>query len=118
MVLYAGRAVDVGPREAYRQPPYHPYTNLLIASVPEMRRGWLEDSKAAQAAIPSAGGLPASKALCPFLPRCPVRVEGVCDVLPPPERALDHGNAVLCHLEEPDLRRVQEVPVSAAAAPA
>jgi peptide/nickel transport system ATP-binding protein len=115
MVLYSGRAVDVGPRDAYRQPPYHPYTNLLIASVPEMRRGWLEDSQAAAASAAVGGEVPASKALCPFLPRCPVRIAGVCDVTPPPERLLEKGNTVLCHLEEPDLRRAQGVSAAARA---
>jgi peptide/nickel transport system ATP-binding protein len=115
MVLYSGRAVDVGPRDAYRQPPYHPYTNLLIASVPEMRRGWLEDSKAAAAPAVFKGELTVSKDLCPFLPRCPLRIEGVCDVTPPPERLLEKGNRVLCHLDEPGLRRAQDAPAAARA---
>jgi len=42
MVLYAGRKVQAGSREAMAEPPSHLHADLLTASVPEMRMGWLE----------------------------------------------------------------------------
>ena len=44
VVLYAGRVVEQGPTDEVLEPPFHPYTRLLISSVPEMRIGWLEDT--------------------------------------------------------------------------
>ena len=31
-----------GPVSAVFAPPYHPYTELLLSAVPEMRVGWLD----------------------------------------------------------------------------
>ncbi|MEM6902549.1 MAG: ABC transporter ATP-binding protein [Pseudomonadota bacterium] len=42
-VMYMGEIVELGPTAEVLQPPSHPYTNLLLKSVPEMRTGWLED---------------------------------------------------------------------------
>ena len=44
VVLYAGRVVEQGPTDEVLEPPFHPYTRLLISSVPELRIGWLEDT--------------------------------------------------------------------------
>ncbi len=44
VVLYAGKVVDQGTVDEVLSPPYHPYTRLLISSVPELRVGWLEES--------------------------------------------------------------------------
>ena len=43
VVLYAGRVTEQGPTVEVLSPPLHPYTRLLLSSVPEMRPGWLED---------------------------------------------------------------------------
>ena len=42
VVLYAGRIVEQGPVDEVLSPPFHPYTRLLISSVPEMKIGWLK----------------------------------------------------------------------------
>src|SRR5262249_35781436 len=41
-VMLKGRIVAEGPREKVFAPPYHPYTQLLLSSVPEMRLDWLD----------------------------------------------------------------------------
>lgn len=105
MVLYAGHMVDMGPRSAYVTPPFHPYTDLLISSVPEMREGWLEDSTAART-LPMIGPLADDLALCGFLPRCAARIDGVCTQLPPPLRRQNSGKYTLCHHEEEALLRI------------
>ena len=46
VVLYAGRVAEQGPTQRILSPPHHPYTRLLLNSVPEMRTGWLEDHRA------------------------------------------------------------------------
>ena len=42
-VMLKGRMVAAGDTETVFNPPFHPYTELLLASVPEMRRDWLDD---------------------------------------------------------------------------
>ncbi len=100
LVLYAGRKVEQGGREHFAAPPFHPYTDLLINSVPELEQGWLESAAQSRKLAPvNARG----EGLCPFLERCPVRIEGKCSTEPPPWRQLALGNAVLCHHTEADL---------------
>jgi peptide/nickel transport system ATP-binding protein len=43
-VMHAGALVDEGPLPKVLAPPCHPYTELLLSSVPEMRLGWLDDA--------------------------------------------------------------------------
>lgn len=42
VVMHQGKIVEQGPRDAVLAPPYKPYTQLLLASVPEMTTGWLD----------------------------------------------------------------------------
>jgi peptide/nickel transport system ATP-binding protein len=107
-VFYAGRQVEHGPASAFSGPPHHPYGDLLLASVPEMRPGWLEQARAREpAAGPTAAA--ADPALCAFLARCPVSIRGVCDRAPPPRRRLIEGSDVLCHRGEGELLAAQTV---------
>ena len=101
VVLYKGTRVESGLREGYETPPFHPYTDLLISSVPELRPGWLAD-EAAQVEAPFAQRAE-SRDLCRFLPRCPVAMSGRCDVEPPPLRKMSAGNVLLCHRTEAEL---------------
>ena len=41
VVMKDGRVVDAGPKAEMFQPPHHPYTDLLLSSVPEMDPDWL-----------------------------------------------------------------------------
>jgi len=43
-VLYKGRKVDACERGALLTAPRHPYTDMLVDSVPELRPGWLEEA--------------------------------------------------------------------------
>jgi peptide/nickel transport system ATP-binding protein len=100
LVLYSGTMVETGPRAAFETSPYHPYTDLLIGSVPEMRAGWLEESHAG-GTVPPIGETGDHPDLCRFLPRCAARMDGVCNITPPPRRPLDKGargdSRILCH---------------------
>lgn len=105
VVLYKGTRVEMGPQDSYAVQPVHPYTDLLISSVPELRTDWLsDDTVRAAAAFADIGERPD---LCRFLGRCPVAIAGRCDQSPPPMRSLSAGNAVLCHHTEAALIEVQ-----------
>ena len=98
VVLYAGRVVEQGKTDLVLSPPYHPYTRLLIASVPELRIGWLEETmqtQEAQAGIDRVVRL--TEVGCPFFDRCPLAIEGTCDRETPPIRDLGGGHTIECH---------------------
>jgi peptide/nickel transport system ATP-binding protein len=107
VVLYAGRKVESGATETLLAPPFHPYTDLLISSVPELRRGWLEQT-AARPGLPAIGpaDLRNSPELCKFLQRCPARIDGVCNVLAPTNRLIRGSKQVLCHRDDAELERL------------
>ncbi len=108
VVLYAGRMVANRPREAMMAPPYHPYSHLLLSSVPAMQQGWLEQVGGAdQRTLPPIGPVDASPDICAFLPRCALRVDGVCNVVPPRRRNMEHGGEILCHRSDSELQLAQ-----------
>ncbi|MEM0977324.1 MAG: ABC transporter ATP-binding protein [Pseudomonadota bacterium] len=41
VVMKEGRVVEAGPKNQMFKPPHHPYTDLLLSSVPEMDADWL-----------------------------------------------------------------------------
>ncbi|WP_340265083.1 ABC transporter ATP-binding protein [Sphingobium mellinum] len=108
LVLYAGTMVETGKRDGFRAAPFHPYTDLLIGSVPEMRAGWLEEGGAGRP-LPLVGAAADEPDLCRFLARCPARIDGLCNVSPPPRHRLSKGNSILCHHGEESLIQVQGV---------
>lgn len=94
LVLYAGSVVELASRVRFGEGLHHPYTRLLVDSVPEMDTGWLARRSAADA--PAIERDTISPALCPFLPRCSQAVSGNCDTAWPPRRERD-GQSILCH---------------------
>jgi peptide/nickel transport system ATP-binding protein len=104
VVLYAGRVCEDGPTQKVFAPPYHPYTSLLISSVPELRCDWLDDiladraiekSDKATTTIVDCG--------CAFRNRCSSVIDGICDTASPPGRKVDGDHVIYCHLEPADL---------------
>jgi peptide/nickel transport system ATP-binding protein len=110
MIMYAGRSVQLGSRNALARGPIHPYADLLAASVPELRTGWLDDLPPAAIVLdgsaPAAARQLASNA-CAFFVRCPARVAGTCDVIKTPDMALSTGAVIRCVRTEADLLRLQ-----------
>ncbi len=108
-VMYAGRIIDTGLTKEVFAPPHHPYTQLLINSVPALRQGWLEEvigSREAEAGMRSnvmLHDLP-----CPFRKRCPVMIEGKCDVEPAPRCEMGQHHVVYCQHNEQELLTAQK----------
>lgn len=91
-VMYLGRLVEEGTADAVLDRPNHPYTKLLIETVPN-----LEAPKRDRA--PLAGELPSPlspPAGCAFHPRCPVALP-VCARERPVLGAALSGSMVACH---------------------
>ena len=98
MVLYAGRVVERGPTMDVLSPPFHPYTRLLLSSVPEIRQGWLEDVMKTREAISGISReVELTEVGCPFFARCPLAIDGTCDRLPAPLQETKVGHLVACH---------------------
>ncbi|MGH7862679.1 MAG: oligopeptide/dipeptide ABC transporter ATP-binding protein, partial [Candidatus Dormibacteraceae bacterium] len=91
-VMYAGSLVEVASVQDTFREPLHPYTRLLIASLPSI------DQKSALRGIP---GLPPSLLNrpigCPFRPRCPLAMDR-CAVEEPLLREVQPDHWVACHL--------------------
>ena len=91
-VMYRGRIVETAPsREIYRHPA-HPYTRLLLASVPR-----LDGTAAADDAPPGASGAgEIGGAGCTFAPRCPL-ADYRCRSERPEAREIAPAHVVACH---------------------
>jgi peptide/nickel transport system ATP-binding protein len=106
LVLYAGRIVERGPAAQVLSPPYHPYTRLLIASVPELQVGWLEKAIDARAPIlASARTAKITGAGCPYFARCTFGIEGTCNIEKPPLREYPGSHVIACHLAPGELEK-------------
>ncbi|MXX93147.1 MAG: ABC transporter ATP-binding protein [Chloroflexi bacterium] len=97
-VMYAGKLVDIGTVQQIIEEPKHPYTKLLINSVPD-----LEEKRERLTGIPGIPpplvDLPPG---CVFAPRCP-SVEGPCNELEPKDTDIGDNRHVMCHLFDPDV---------------
>jgi oligopeptide/dipeptide ABC transporter ATP-binding protein len=76
-VMYLGRIVETGVTDAVFDRPVHPYTQLLLTSVPRLGVPATPSDEAEGVAIDVAAGVTP----CRFLNRCPAAVEG-CAVEP------------------------------------
>jgi len=94
-IMYAGKIVEVGAVKDIFERPLHPYTQLLIASIPRV------GEKRRLAGIP---GLPPDLRNpppgCMFHPRCPLRIQGRCERAEPALRQVSNERKVACHLYE------------------
>ncbi|MFC4242501.1 ABC transporter ATP-binding protein [Gryllotalpicola reticulitermitis] len=112
MVMYAGRVVESGPVEEVLQAPQHPYTQLLVAAVPDPR------AKLTVTAEQAAGEPPKvidPKPGCRFAARCPL-AKDVCRVVTPPLLELQPGHTVACHVAAENAGRGEESETLGAAA--
>lgn len=109
VVMYSGHKVQAGNQQSFTQAPFHPYTDLLIHSVPEIRQGWLEGCGATSCSLPPIVKPAQVANLCTFLDRCPVRIESLCNCTPPPLRNIG-GSEILCHHDGAELLSTQLAP--------
>jgi oligopeptide/dipeptide ABC transporter ATP-binding protein len=91
IVMYAGRIVESAPSEALFANPLHPYTQGLIATLPD------PGNRVSRLPV-IAGGVPDlddSVRGCRFADRCP-RADAGCRVAEPPAEELEPGHFVAC----------------------
>jgi peptide/nickel transport system ATP-binding protein/peptide/nickel transport system permease protein len=93
-IMYAGRLVEEAPARELYESPKHPYTIALMGAFPPLA-GERRRLTGIPGQPPDLRNLPPG---CPYAPRCPSFIPGVCDVLEPPDVVIDEGRRVLCHL--------------------
>jgi peptide/nickel transport system ATP-binding protein len=89
-VMYRGQICEIGAAGEVLEPPYHPYTLMLLASA-------ADDEAAAE----PAGGeiIAAAHTGCAFAGRCPHKLGPICDEVRPPLKALSASHTIACHLD-------------------
>jgi peptide/nickel transport system ATP-binding protein len=101
-VMYAGKLVEVGPIRKIFSNPLHPYTKLLIESLPTLEH---------RGVFRGVPGLPPSLLNppdgCLFAPRCPSRM-GICTQKVPPLVEVEPEHWAACHLH-PEPEKVEVV---------
>ena len=91
-VMYAGRLVEVSPVRDIFADPLHPYTRLLIASLPSLEEKGM--FRGIPGLAPSALERPTG---CSFHPRCPYAMPR-CSVQDPLLQEVSPDRWVACHL--------------------
>ena len=104
MVLYAGRVAEMAPVRTIFDAPAHPYTQVLLASIPDIA-GRPARLATIPGAVPGAMDMPPG---CRFAPRCRY-CQAPCEQAPPALRPLSPDHAVSC------LRAFGELPLIAPA---
>jgi peptide/nickel transport system ATP-binding protein len=94
MVMYAGHLVESGESMELMENPRHPYSQLLLAAVPNPRAGLTTKYIQARGEVPSLINPPSG---CPFAPRC-TQVKEICRKVMPGLTTLDQSHWVRCHL--------------------
>jgi oligopeptide/dipeptide ABC transporter ATP-binding protein len=110
MVMYLGRAVELGSRDDLYREPKHPYTGALLSAVPiaDPEQGRTRKQIILEGDVPSPLNPPEA---CHFHPRCPRFVDGKCNVDTP--ELIQHGSHLAaCHfplerwpMSEDEMRR-------------
>jgi oligopeptide/dipeptide ABC transporter ATP-binding protein len=93
-VMYLGRLVEVGPTEAIYRRPAHPYTQVLLASAPQMDPAARSKRVLLEGEVPSPIDPPSG---CPFHPRCPHRMAR-CSEEAPVLKPIGPGHQAACFL--------------------
>jgi peptide/nickel transport system ATP-binding protein len=92
VVMYAGRVVERGASLEVLKRPRHPYTDLLLRSLPAV-------AGPKQERLITIAGQPPDPSVrtegCKFAPRCP-RADERCRVSEPPLEAVDSGQSIRC----------------------
>jgi len=97
-VMYLGKIVEIGETEAIFESPGHPYTQFLLAAIPEP--GKRKEDVILKGEPPSPRDRPPG---CCFWPRCPF-TKRACKEEEPQLKSISESCAVACHLVDPDVQ--------------
>ncbi|MEZ4731426.1 MAG: ABC transporter ATP-binding protein [Caldilineaceae bacterium] len=95
IVMYLGKVVETAEVKELFRDPKHPYTEALMASIPQLGRKQRSRLAVIPGNVPDPFSIPTG---CPFHPRCHRAIPGVCDVQEPPVVAMAPRHTVRCIL--------------------
>jgi len=96
MVMYLGQIVEHAPVSDLFASPKHPYTVALLNSIPNIDKDYKNQKlEVLQGSIPDPYNHPDG---CPFHPRCPKLIHGLCDMVQPRLLDVSLNCRVACHL--------------------
>ncbi|HEY0340427.1 MAG TPA: oligopeptide/dipeptide ABC transporter ATP-binding protein, partial [Steroidobacteraceae bacterium] len=106
VVMYLGQIMEQGRTDEVFAPPYHPYTEALLAALPVPDQQFSKRKVVLSGEIPSASNPPSG---CRFCTRCLYRIPGTCDVVAPPVQEFAPQHRIACHLPRAQLQAMQPV---------
>jgi len=89
VVMYAGKIVEYGPTKNIFKNHKHPYTKLLLESVPVIGKPMETGKKVSVEPIPEEG--------CPFYPRCSYATESCLELPSYSNDKINHAHQWRCH---------------------
>lgn len=99
-VMYAGKVAELGTVHQIYKEPLHPYTQLLLSSLPSPRE---RRPRRSITGLPPALINPPQG--CLFHPRCPQAMD-ICKHIAPTYREVDGGHFVACHLYDESMTQI------------
>jgi oligopeptide/dipeptide ABC transporter ATP-binding protein len=103
-IMYAGAIVEQSPGQELYEQPRHPYTVALMNAFPPLG-GEHKRIEGIGGQPPDPRQLPPG---CPFNPRCPSVIDGICQTIEPPVIDFDDGHWAVCHLYSENLAEKEE----------
>ncbi|MEO7761613.1 MAG: dipeptide ABC transporter ATP-binding protein [Casimicrobiaceae bacterium] len=94
-VMYLGKVVEYGPADQVFAPPFHPYTDALLAAAPD------PSPDAGPPRVVLGGTMPSPSPSihgCVFASRCPRKIGAICETVVPPVRQFG-THTIDCHLD-------------------
>ncbi|RJG41423.1 ABC transporter ATP-binding protein [Mesorhizobium sp. DCY119] len=95
-VMYAGRVVEEAPVDALFARQEHPYTRLLLSTIPRLDDEPKSILPTIEGLVPDIGQWPVG---CRFNPRCPLADKPCLESQPPLRARSDQGNAACWHAD-------------------
>ncbi len=108
IVLYKGHQVQTSSVQSLYEGALHPYTALLMDSIPQMRPDWINEPRVATKVLDAVPNRQHVE-ICSFIDRCPHRMTHVCSLTAPSRQALEEHGHVLCHLPDEYLPRLPSI---------
>jgi oligopeptide/dipeptide ABC transporter ATP-binding protein len=95
VVMYLGQIAESAAVDDIFHAPAHPYTKALLSSIPSVTGPTGGRLATISGSVPHPSRRPSG---CPFHPRCPAFMPGICDKVEPAPVLLGPGHTVRCHL--------------------